>query len=421
MNLRKYIPRTLDSVISRRLNSSGAILITGPKGCGKSTTGARLSKSKILLQDTADQDTLFKVRNNPSSVLKGEVPRLIDEWQIVPSLWDAVRNEVDRRQDMGQFILTGSSVPQDDGFRHSGVGRISKVRMRTMSLFESGDSDGSVSLKSLFSGNDAKENSTSQTLEEIAFLIVRGGWPRSIGIDPEYAPDIVENYYHATIGIDVFRVDGKKKDSGAVDRLMKSYSRNLSSMASMKTITDDVITLQQSISPKTIENYTDAMRRLYIIEDVPAWSPSIRSRDSLRLSPKRHLTDPSLAVAALSLSKDRLLSDLNTMGFMFESLCVRDLRIYSQLIDGKVHHYRDAAGLEVDSIVQLRDGRWGMVESKLSVDGAEHAISNMVAVKELAESAGHAPPSFMMVLTATGYVTHTKEGVWVVPIGCLGP
>ncbi len=415
------MPRTLDSVISRRLNSSGAVLITGPKGCGKSTTGAQLSKSKILLQDATEPDVLFRAQNNPSSVLEGDIPRLIDEWQMVPSLWVAVRNEVDRRRDMGQFILTGSSVPQDDGFRHSGVGRITEVQMRTMSLFESGDSDGSVSLKGLFEGNDVKENKSPHTLKDIAFLIVRGGWPRGIRIDPEYAPDLVENYYHATIGIDVFRVDGKKKDSGAVDRLMKSYSRNLSSTASMKTIIDDVSALQQSISPKTIENYLDALRRLYIIEDVPAWSPSIRSRDSLRLSPKRHFTDPSLAVAALSLSTERLVSDLNTTGFLFESLCVRDLRIYSQLLDGKVYHYRDAAGLEVDSVVQLRDGRWGMVESKLSVNGADHAISNMIAVKELAESSGLVSPSFMIVLTATGHTTLTKEGVWVVPIGCLGP
>ena len=328
---------------------------------------------------------------------------------------------MDKREEMGQFILTGSSVPQDDGFRHSGVGKITEVRMRTTSLFESGDSDGSASIRELFDSNYAKEGESPHTLEDIAFLITRGGWLRSIGIAPEYAPDLVENYYHATIGIDVFRVDGKKKDSGAVDRLMKSYSRNLSSMASMKTISDDVITLQQSISPKTIDNYTDALRRLYIIEDVPAWSPSIRSRDSLRLSPKRHFTDPSLAVAALSLSEKRLLSDLNTMGFMFESLCVRDLRIYSQLIDGKVYHYRDATGLEVDSIIQLRDGRWGMIESKLSVDGVNRAISNMHEIKKLSESVGLVSPSFMMVLTATGYVTHTSEGVWVVPIGCLGP
>lgn len=322
---------------------------------------------------------------------------------------------------MGQFILTGSSVPQDDSFRHSGVGKITEVRMRTTSLFESGDSDGSASIRELFDSNYAKEGESPHTLEDIAFLITRGGWLRSIGIAPEYAPDLVENYYHATIGIGVFRVDGKKKDSGAVDRLMKSYSRNLSSMASMKTISDDVITLQQSISPKTIDNYTDALRRLYIIEDVPAWSPSIRSRDSLRLSPKRHFTDPSLAVAALSLSEKRLLSDLNTMGFMFESLCVRDLRIYSQLIDGKVYHYRDATGLEVDSIIQLRDGRWGMIESKLSVDGVNRAISNMHEIKKLSESVGLVSPSFMMVLTVTGYVTRTSEGVWVVPIGCLGP
>lgn len=421
MDRSTYMPRILDSVIERRLKSSGAVLITGPKGCGKSTTGSMLSKSEIHLQDPENQNALFTARVNPSAVLAGDVPRLIDEWQMAPSLWDAVRSEVDRRQDMGQFILTGSSVPQDDGYRHSGVGRITEVRMRTMSLYESGDSDGRVSLKDLFDGAADVSGSSPHSLEDIAFLIVRGGWPRGIRIDPEYAQDIVENYYNATIGVDVFRVDGRKKDISAVDRLMRSYSRNISTTATMRAIIDDVRTPDQSVSPSTVESYADALRRLYVIEDVPAWSPSVRSRDSLRLSPKRHLTDPSLAAAALALDPGRLISDLNTMGFMFESLCVRDLRVYSQLMNGTVHHYRDAAGLEVDSVVQLRDGRWGLIEMKLGAGGVEGALTNLTGLRDLAESSGYGSPSFMMVLTAAGFVSRTEEGVWVVPIGCLGP
>jgi len=421
MDRSTYMPRILDSVIERRLKSSGAVLITGPKGCGKSTTGSMLSKSEIHLQDPENQNALFTARVNPSAVLAGDVPRLIDEWQMAPSLWDAVRSEVDRRQDMGQFILTGSSVPQDDGYRHSGVGRITEVRMRTMSLYESGDSDGRVSLKGLFDGTADASGPSPHSMEDVAFLIVRGGWPRGIKIDPEYAQDIVENYYNATIGVDVFRVDGRKKDISAVDRLMRSYSRNISTTATMKTIIDDVKTPDQSVSPSTVESYADALRRLYVIEDVPAWSPSVRSRDSLRLSPKRHLTDPSLAAAALALDPGRLISDLNTMGFMFESLCVRDLRVYSQLMNGTVHHYRDAAGLEVDSVVQLRDGRWGLIEMKLGAGGVEGALTNLTGLKDLAESSGYGSSSFMMVLTAAGFVSRTEEGVWVVPIGCLGP
>ena len=421
MDRSTYMPRILDSVIERRLKSSGAVLITGPKGCGKSTTGSMLSKSEIHLQDPENQNALFTARVNPSAVLAGDVPRLIDEWQMAPSLWDAVRSEVDRRQDMGQFILTGSSVPQDDGYRHSGVGRITEVRMRTMSLYESGDSDGRVSLKGLFDGTADASGPSPHSMEDVAFLIVRGGWPRGIKIDPEYAQDIVENYYNATIGVDVFRVDGRKKDISAVDRLMRSYSRNISTTATMKTIIDDVKTPDQSVSPSTVESYADALRRLYVIEDVPAWSPSVRSRDSLRLSPKRHLTDPSLAAAALALDPGRLISDLNTMGFMFESLCVRDLRVYSQLMNGTVHHYRDAAGLEVDSVVQLRDGRWGLIEMKLGAGGVEGALTNLTGLRDLAESSGYGSSSFMMVLTAAGFVSRTEEGVWVVPIGCLGP
>ncbi|MDR1404528.1 MAG: DUF4143 domain-containing protein [Candidatus Methanoplasma sp.] len=413
--------RTLDSVIERRLRSSGAVLIIGPKGCGKSTTGSQIAKNEVRLQDPENSDIVFTAKTNPSAVLRGEPPLLIDEWQIVPSIWDAVRSEVDRRKDMGQFILTGSSVPQDDGLRHSGVGRIAEIRMRTMSLCESGDSSGSVSLRDLFGGKPAADCRSKHKLEDIAFLTVRGGWPRSIGMDPEYAGDAAENYYNGTIGIDVFRVDGKKKDSGAVDRLMRSYSRNISAMASMKTIIDDVRTYEQAVSASTVENYTDALKRLYIIEDVPAWGPSIRSRETIRRTPKRHLADPSLAAASLKLGPERLMNDMNTFGLFFESLCVRDMRVYSQLLDGTVYHYHDGNDAEVDLIVQLRDGRWGAAEAKIGASGIESGVSNLLKLKSIAESSGYAPPSFMIILTATGYVSDLGNGVAVVPIGCLGP
>lgn len=421
MGHNRYHPRLIDSVLQRKLKSSGAVLITGPKACGKTTTGLVNSSSSIMLQGEAD-DTIYVARNNPLQILEGPVPRLIDEWQMAPNLWDAVRNEVDRRYDMGQFILTGSSVPQDDGFRHSGVGRIAELRMHTMSLFESNDSSGVVSLKRLFDGTQIVPSVSSEhNLRGIVDLVVRGGWPRTIDADMEYVPDIVENYYNATIGIDVFRVDGRKKDVEVVDRLMRSYSRNISTMVDNKTIVSDVTMAEQKVSMPTVLDYMDALRRLYIIEDVTAWSPAIRSKKSIRQSSKRHFTDPSLAVAALNLSQNRLLSDLNTFGFLLESLCVRDLRIYSQPLGGTVHHYHDSNDLEADLIVQLRDGRWGCIEVKAGASRIKEGVENLLSLKRTVEESEYPDPSFMMVIVSNGYVSLTPEGVWVVPIDCLGP
>ncbi len=422
MNPEKYLPRIADSVLQRQLRSSGAVLITGPKGCGKSTTAVMNSSSAVMLQGAEGDNTVYTARTNPSVILEGPVPRLIDEWQTAPILWDAVRTKVDERDGLGQFILTGSSVPQDSGYMHSGVGRISEMKMRTMSLFESRDSSGTVSLKRLFDGTQEVISEKSQhTLRDILQLVVRGGWPRSIGIDPEYAPDLVQNYYNATIGIDVFRVDGRKKDSEAVDRLMRSYARNLSTMASMKTIITDVAAADQKVSAATVEDYTDALRRLFIIEDIPAWSPAIRSKNAIRQAPKRQFTDPSLAVAALGLSAERLAGDMQTAGFYIESLCARDLRVYSQLLNGTVYHYHDSSDLEADLIVQLRDGRWGCVEVKTGANAADMGAENLLALRNLAVSAGYQAPSFMAVLISNGYVSRSPEGVWTIPIDCLGP
>lgn len=422
MGDRAYLPRIVDEVLVRRLRSSGAVLLTGPKGCGKSTTAMMNSASHVMLQGIEGENNLYTARNNPSAVLNGDVPRLVDEWQMAPAIWDAVRAEVDRRGEMGQFILTGSSVPQDDGHMHSGTGRISELRMRTMSLFESGDSNGGVSLRRLFDGTQGDVDSHSEhDLRGIMELIVRGGWPRSIGLDPEYAPDLVQNYYNSTIGIDVFRVDGKKKDSDAVDRLMRSYSRNLSAMTSMKTIVSDVSADDQRISASTVESYVDALRRLYVVEDVPAWVPSIRSKSMLRTSPKRCFVDPSLAVAGLGLSADRLMGDLSTAGYFLESLCVRDLRVYSQHLGGSVFHYHEQSDFEVDLIVQLRDGRWGCVEVKTGAGAVGCGSSNLLALRDRAVESGYQAPSFMMIVISNGYVSRTDEGVWIVPIDCLGP
>ena len=418
----RYLPRMIDSVLERRLHSSGAILITGPKGCGKSTTAGMSASSKVMLQAADGDNTLYTARTNPKSILEGPVPRLIDEWQLAPQIWDAVRNTVDERESMGQFILTGSAVPVDDGHMHSGVGRITELRMHTMSLFESKDSQGTVSLKGLFDGTQAEVmGQSAHDLKGIMSLLVRGGWPRSLGIDMEYAPDLVEGYYNATIGVDVFRVDGRKKDVGAVDRLMRSYSRNICTLASTKGIVSDVNALEDGVSQSTVEDYMDALRRLFIIEDIPAWSPSVRSKNAIRRSPKRCMTDPSLAAAALGMTSDRLMCDLNTAGFMFEAMCARDLRVYSQPLGGTIHHYHDNSDLEVDLIIQLRDGRWGAVEVKIGGRGIPDGTENLLRLRELAERAELQAPSFMMVLISNGYVSRDENGVWVVPIDYLGP
>ena len=416
-----YIPRIADKRLERMLHTAGAVHITGPKGCGKSTTGARQCRTEYRLQDPENESLRMLAATKPSELFKSEHPIMLDEWGEVPSLWDAVRNEVDLSDEMGEFVMTGSSVPKEEGFRHSGVDRIAPLMMRTMSLFESGDSDGSVSLNSLFDGNLSVSGKSLHKIEDIAFFTVRGGWPRSVRIDREYAQDVVMNYYNATIGIDVFKVDGKKKNVEAVDRLMRSYARNISTMATMKSIIGDVISSDRLVSQSTVEDYMDSLTRLYIIEDVPAWSPNIRSKTVIRTTPKRQLTDPSLAAAALNMDERRLISDMKTFGFFFESLCVRDIRVYSESLNGKVRHYHDNNDLEVDIIVELRDGRWGAIEVKMGAGDIPDAEENLLKLRDIVISEGNSAPAFMMVLTSMGYVSIRDSGVLVVPIGCLGP
>ena len=415
------MPRIADKVLERMLRTTGAVHITGPKGCGKSTTGARQCGTEYRLQDPENLSLRLLASTKPSELFKAEKPIMLDEWGEVPSLWDAVRNEVDITDSIGEFILTGSSVPKDDGFSHSGVDRIAPMRMRTMSLFESDDSDGSVSLEALFDGDHDVSGRSAHTLSDIAFLTVRGGWPRSVRIGREYAQDVVMNYYNATIGIDAFRVDGKKKNIEAVDRLMRSYARNVSTMASMKSIIQDVISSDRLVSQTTVEEYIDSLTRLFIIEDVPAWSHNVRSKTAIRTTPKRHLADPSLAAAALGMDGRRLMSDMKTFGFFFESLCVRDLRVYAEPLRGKVWHYHDSNDLEVDIIVELRDGRWGAIEVKMGAGDIPEGERNLLRLRDIVVRDGGTEPSFMMVLISTGYVSVTDNGVLVVPIGCLGP
>jgi hypothetical protein len=416
---RKYIPRIADMILKEKLETSGAVWIRGPKWCGKTWTAKQQSKSALMMQDP-DQ-TLNYLRTaevKPSLLLEGETPRLLDEWQIAPVLWDAVRYAVDNRADTGQFILTGSTLPLDHEVKHSGTGRITRMLMRPMSLFESGESTGQVSLTELFNGEEPF-GKTNMDIEELAFVTARGGWPAAIGVSNKIALAQSNQYLEAVIETDISEVDGVSRDPSRVRAFLKSIARNIASTASLETIRNDIKGGDESLSTLTIRSYINALERLFVMEDQPAWEPALRSKTAIRTSPKRHFVDPSIAVAALGTNPEGLLKDFNTFGLLFESLCIRDLRIYSQSIGGYVYHFRDKTELEVDAIVALNDGRWGAIEIKLGQKQIERASENLLKLKEKVDEEKMQPPSFLLVLTGNGFAIKQKNGVLVVPIGCL--
>ncbi|MCL2666080.1 MAG: DUF4143 domain-containing protein, partial [Defluviitaleaceae bacterium] len=355
----------------------------------------------------------------PSLLLKGKTPRLIDEWQTAPVLWDAVRFAVDRRNETGQFILTGSAVPKDNAVQHTGTGRISRMIMRPMSLFESMESNGSVSLKTMFNGSTDGDCFSGLTIEGLAFALTRGGWPASVGQKESIALRRVYDYVDAIINTDVSRVDGVEKNPSRVQVLMRSIARNISTTASIAVIMADIAGNEETISDKTIASYLNALRRIFVIEDLPAWNPAMRSKTALRTSSKRHFVDPSIATATLRVTPDGLLQDFNTFGLLFESLCIRDLRIYAQAMDGEVFHYRDKNGLEADAIIHLKDGRWGAIEVKTGAKEIEIAAENLKLLRNKVNLNKMKEPSFLMVLTGTEIGYRRKDGVYIVPIGCL--
>lgn len=421
MNLSKtYLPRVCDATLSKHLASSGAVLVKGCKWCGKTMTSSRASNSILYMQD-ADKSAsyLALADTQPSLLLKGETPRLIDEWQMAPVLWDAVRFEVDQRQLVGQFILTGSSVPKDGVTAHTGTGRISQMLMRPMSLYESNESNGTVSLKSLFEGNMDISSMSSLSVEDLAFAICRGGWPASVLMSKEVALDTSVNYIEAIINEDISQVDGIDKNPERVRLLLRSLAKNTATMATNKTIMDDMQTNDVSMTPPTLDIYLNALRRIFVIEDQPAWSPALRSRTAIRTSSKRHFVDPSIATAVLGTNPVGILKDFNTFGFLFESLCTRDLRIYSDANGGNVFHYRDKYDLEADIIVSLRDGRWAAIEVKLGHNQIEEAARNLLKLKEKINTDKMGEPSFLMVITGGEYAYKRSDGVLIVPIGCL--
>ena len=420
MKIKNYLPRISDALLSQKLRHSGAVLVTGPKWCGKTATSSAAAKSVIYMQDPDKAKAyLTAADTKPSVLLVGEVPHLIDEWQTAPVLWDAVRFAVDQRQETGQFILTGSAVPTDNATLHTGTGRISRLTMRTMSLYESQESSGEVSLRELFDNKPIDIIPSHLTVEQAAYAICRGGWPASVKLKASDALALSRDYVDAIIHQDVSRVDGVEKNPKRVQLLLRSLARNIATMATNTTILRDIEGDEKGISIPTLDSYLNALRRIFVIEDLPAWSPSMRSKTAIRTASKRHFTDPSIATAVLRTSPEHLLEDFYFFGFLFESLCVRDVRIYAQANDGDVFHFRDKNGLEADMIVALNDGRWAAIEVKLGHKQIEEAAENLKKVAQKVDQEKMGKPSFLMVLTCGEYAYRREDGVFVVPVGCL--
>lgn len=423
-----YRPRIIDSILKDELDAMGAVLLEGAKACGKTSSAEQAANSVIYMDDPVKRNQYLQmVDTDISFILDGPTPRLIDEWQIATKIWDAVRFEVDHRRSDGQFILTGSAVPppkEKMEMKHSGAGRISWLTMRPMTLWESSESSGDVSLGKLFSNSlDSIRGNNKHNLSDIAFFACRGGWPKAV--DKGFAKSALRqaiNYFEAIVRTDISRVDNVERDEERTRRIMRSYARHQGTQASATTILQDIKENDTvEISDKTIYSYINALKSIFVIEDMPAWSPNLRSKSAIRSLDTRYYVDPSIACAALGVGPDDLINDLNTFGFIFECLCVRDLRVYAQPLDGKVYHFRDKTGLECDAVVHLRNGNYGLIEIKL---GGEKLINegaaNLIELRNRIDTTKMKAPSFEMVLTAVGdYAYRRTDGVLVVPIGCL--
>ena len=434
-----YKNRVADRLLAEKLEAFGAVLIEGPKYCGKTTLAMQQARSILSMADT---DTLGQnlalARTNISRLLAGETPRLIDEWQIAPQFWDAVRNEVDKRNEDGQFMLTGSAVPpkpkkdengniiEEENIHHTGTGRISRLRLRTMSLWESEDSTGDVSLEELFINPDTVDGVSDIDLDRLAYLTCRGGWPKAVLKKSEKAALAQAfDYYDSVVSNDIKRVDDIDRDEELTKRIMRSYARNQGTQATVGTILADIKSNgDERMSDSTVYSYIKALKEIFVIEDSIAWNPNLRSKTAIRTSDTRYFIDPSIATAALGMGPKDLINDMATFGFIFETLAIRDLRVYADALDGKVYHYRDKNNLECDAVIHLRNGSYGLVEVKIG--GAELIKEGAESLKTLSskiDSTRMKTPSFMMVLTGIGKFAYKRpeDGVLVVPIGCLKP
>lgn len=416
---RAYWNRILDGLLERRLASQGAVLIEGPRACGKTSTARQQAASEVLLD--VDENARRAASVDPTLVLEGDVPRLIDEWQLEPILWNHIRREVDDRGQPGQFILTGSAVPADDVTRHTGAGRITRLWMRPMTLFETDHSTGALSLAEILDGTTEEEPDPGLSVPDLVELVAVGGWPGHLGRDVESALQAVRDYLEEVARTDIRRVDDVRRDPARVRRLLRSLARNVATPAATATLAADAGGGDGPLDDDTARDYLDALERLGIVEDQPAWAPHLRSRSRLRKSPRRHFVDPSLAVAALRATPDRLLEDLELFGFLFESLVIRDLRVYAQAADAEVYQYRDNTGLEVDAVVEAADGRWAAFEIKLGSRRIEDAAENLAVFAERVDTSRSGQPSALGVIVGTGYAYRRDDGVAVIPIGTLGP
>ena len=419
-----YRKRIVDDILKEKLNYSGAILIQGAKWCGKTTTAEQVAKSVLYMNNPDELESNLKMASlSPSQLLKGNTPRLIDEWQLAPKLWDAVRFEVDHRDGFGQFVLTGSAVPADlSQINHSGTGRISRLTMRPMSLYESNDSTGEVSLGDIFNGGISISGINSKNLDDIAYYICRGGWPQVLSVNEKYRLKPARDYYDGLVNSDISRASGEAKDPEKVKSIVKALARNQGGQVSNTKISSDIMLGERTVaSDETVAKYIDALKAVFAEEDMPAWNPNLRSKTAIRTSDTRYFVDPSIATSALGIGPNDLMNDLKTFGFLFETLCVRDLRVYVEALDGNVYHYRDKNGLECDAVVHLRDGRYGLIEIKLGGNELiEEGCASLNKIESIIDIEKMHKPSFKMVLIAKGQYAYKREdGIYIVPICCL--
>ncbi len=414
-----YLPRIVDAELDARLGAAGAVVIEGPKASGKTETARRRAASSVLLD--VDENARRAAAVDPSLVLDGPTPRLIDEWQVEPGLWNHVRRAVDDRGVPGQFVLTGSSVPADDVARHTGAGRFSFLRMRPMTLFETGHTNGAVSLGALLTGHPPRSDDPGLTVADLARRITSGGWPAQHDRRVADAARAARDYLEQVRQVDVFRVAGSRRDPARIERLLRSLARNTATEVATTVLAADAGGGDGPLDRHTVAEYLDILDRLMVIEDQPAWAPHLRSRANLRSSPKRHFVDPSLAVAALGAGPERLFGDLNLLGLLFESLVIRDLRVLAQPLDGQVLHYRDNYGVEADAVVQLADGRWGAFEVKLGAGLVDEGAEALLRFRDAIDTRKRGEPAVLGVIAGTGFGYVRLDGIAVIPVGALAP
>jgi len=420
----KYKQRISDRILKRKVLGKGAVLIEGPKWCGKTTTAKQLAKSVLDLGDSSVlRQSAQLIELSPKTLLEGKTPRLIDEWQALPPIWDSIRSEVDKRGEPSQFILTGSSVlPEADETIHSGTGRYAYIKMRPMSLYESGESNGKVSLSDLFEGKPFETQTNDLTIDDITYLTCRGGWPWATLISKKVALDQAFDYVDSVVNKDIQRIDGVKRNPERAKLLLRSYARNISQQVPLSTIRKDMLANDSStLDEDTVTDYIKALKKLFVIEDLTAWNPNLRSKAAIRTTDTRHFVDPSIGTASLGLGPKDLINDLKSFGFFFEDMAVRDLRVYAEALDGKLYHYRDSTGLECDTVLHRRNGSYALLEVKLGgKDLIDEGAANMLKLSQNIDTDKMPSPSFMAVIIGVGnYAYQREDGVYVIPIGCL--